>query len=325
MAERKLWPALTVRATRLGPVPDADLISAVIDDHSPTAIQDLTDHPLPPGGLWDPTSPPPREAPDPPLHWRIFFSSAADRDRAAAALRTARHELDISCDEVADDDWAARSQREISAVSAGPFVVAPPWDVPAPLPAGSTLVIIEPSRGFGTGHHASTRLCLRALGDIEVRGARVLDLGTGSGVLAMAASLRGARAVTAIDIDPDALEAARQSAALNPGVENVEWLVGDFRDQSRPLPGPWDVVLANLTGGMLRSAADRLRALSASGLLIASGFDSHERPDVQEALRMAVRAAYVEAGWIGLALSQPGAADSWRGARSSLRSGDASL
>lgn len=319
MGERKLWPALTVRATRIGPVPDADLVSAVIDDHSPTAIQDLTDHPLPPGGLWDPPSLPPVETRDPSLHWRIFFSSAADRDRAADALRTAPPGFEITCEEIADDDWAACSQREISAVSAGPFIVAPPWNVPASVPAGSTLVIIEPSRGFGTGHHPSTRLCLRALGNIDVCGARVLDLGTGSGVLAMAASLRGARAVTAIDIDPDAIEAARQSAALNPGAKNVEWLVGDFRDQSSPLVGPWDVVLANLTGGMLRSSADRLRALSAAGLLIASGFDEHERPDVEDALPMAVRAAYAENGWIGLALSQPGAADSWRGAGSSPR------
>lgn len=319
MGERKLWPALTVRATRIGPVPDADLVSAVIDDHSPTAIQDLTDHPLPRGGLWDPTSPPPGKPADRSLHWRIFFSSAADRDRAANALRSALHGLETSCEEVADDDWAARSQREISAVSAGPFIVAPPWDVPAPVPVGSTLVIIEPSRGFGTGHHASTRLCLRALGNSDVRGARVVDLGTGSGVLAMAASLRGARAVTAIDIDPDAIDAARQSKALNPGVGNVEWLVGDFRDPSSPLVGPWEVVLANLTGAMLRSSADRVRALSGAGLLIASGFDEHERPDVEDALRMAVRATYTEDGWIGLALSQPDAADSWRGAGSSPR------
>jgi ribosomal protein L11 methyltransferase len=181
---------------------------------------------------------------------------------------------------------------------------------------GSTLVIIVPSRGFGTGHHASTRLCLRALGDIDVCDARVLDVGSGSGVLAMAASLRGARAVTAIDVDADAIGAARQSAALNPAVQNVDWLVGDFRDQRPPLLGPWDVVLANLTGGMLRSSADRLRALTASGLLIASGFDEHERSEVENALRMAVRAAYDEEGWIGLALSQPAAADSSRGARS---------
>ena len=319
MAERKLWPALTVRATLDTPAAAADLVSALIDDHSPTAIQDLTEHPLPPGGLWDPTSPPPIETSETWLEWRIFFASAADRDQAAAALRSAPFALDVICDDVSDDDWAARSQREIAAIRAGPFIVAPPWDVPSPLTAGSTLVIIEPSRGFGTGHHASTRLCLRALGDTDVRGARVLDLGTGSGVLAIAASLRGAHAVTAIDVDADAIEAARQSAALNFAIENVEWLVGDFRDRSSPLIGSWDVVLANLTGGMLRSSVDRLRALSASGVLIASGFDEHERADVENALQMAVRAAYDEDGWIGLALTRPGAADSWRGARSTPR------
>ena len=319
MAERKLWPALTVRATLDTAAPVADLVSALIDDHSPTAIQELTEHPLPAGGLWDPTSPPPIETSERSLEWRIFFASAADRDRAAAALRAAPFALDVISDDVPDDDWAARSQQEISAVRAGPFIVAPPWDVPSQLTAGSTLIIIEPSRGFGTGHHASTRLCLRALGDIDVRGAHVLDLGTGSGVLAIAASLRGAQAVTAIDVDADAIEAAQQSATLNPAIENVKWLVGDFRERSSPLIGPWDVVLANLTGGMLRSSADRLRALSTSGVLIASGFDEHERPDVEHALHMAVRAAYCEDGWMGLSLTRPGAADSWRDARSTPR------
>lgn len=232
-------------------------------------------------------------------------------------LRAAYRALEVTSEEVPDEDWAARSQRQLSAIAVGPFVIAPPWDAPSPALADSTLVIIEPSRGFGTGHHASTRLCLRALGEANVRGARVLDLGTGSGVLALAASLRGARMVTAIDNDPDAIEAARQSAALNPTVTNVEWLVGDFRDRRSSLVNEsWDFVLANLTGGMLRSSADRLRELTGSGVLIASGFDEHERSPVEDALQMRTRAALAEDGWVGLVLSQLVSADSSRGAGS---------
>lgn len=327
MAERKLWPALTVRAaddapgesTRPAGV-EADLVSATVDDYSPTAILDLTEPPLPPDGLWDPTLPRSSQPAPATLNWRIFFSSAADRDRAAAALRTAHRALEVVPEDVPDEDWAARSQRQLSAIEVGPFVIAPPWDAAPATPVDSTIIIIEPSRGFGTGHHASTRLCLRALAETDVRGARVLDLGTGSGVLALAASLRGARAVTAIDVDSDAIEAARHSAALNPTVKNVDWVVGDFRDRHSPLLGEsWDVVLANLTGGMLQSSAERLRQLTASGVLITSGFDQDERTQVEYALQMTTRAAFAEDGWIGLVLSRPAAADSWRGADSTPR------
>ena len=306
MGECKLWPALLIRSgsnVEGGTShPPADLVSATLDDFSPLAVQDLADIPLPPGGLWDPTLPPLPEPPSTPLQWRVFFGSPFDRDAAAVAIKTAYPSFRLDTEEVADDDWAARSQRALTAVSAGTFVVAPPWDMPSQPAPGTTIIVIEPSRGFGTGHHASTRLCLRALSNTDVRDRRVLDLGTGSGVLAMAAALTGARQVTAVDIDPDAIEAARESAALNDGVQNIKWLVGDFRDESwPPLAGVWDVVLANLTGGMLVSSARRLRGLVGStGTLIASGFDLNERPRVEEALQIAIRDALTEDGWVGL-------------------------
>jgi ribosomal protein L11 methyltransferase len=169
---------------------------------------------------------------------------------------------------------------------------------------GSTLVIIEPARGFGTGHHASTRLCLRALSQVDVRERRVLDLGTGSGVLAIAASLRGARDVVAVDVDPDAIDAARMSQALNPEASSIEWVVGDFRAPGQPrLEGPWNLVLANLTGGMLISSAPCLRELVGQGRLIVSGFDERERADVEAALELGVGTTFVEDGWVGMLLT----------------------
>ena len=280
-----------------------DAVAAFLDDYAPIAIQDMTTLPLPPGGLWDPTFPPPPEPPPAPLEWRVFFSAADERDTAMRAIVDAFTMLHVTREDVSDEDWAARSQRELTAVRAGRFIVAPPWDVPKPTDA--TVIVIEPSRGFGTGHHASTRLCLRALSEVDVRTKRVLDLGTGSGVLAMAAFVSGARTVVAVDIDQDAIDSARQSAEFNARVGNIHWLVGDFRDRGWDAlsGGPFDVVLANLTGGMLTSSAARIRELVArDGRLICSGFDEDEEPRVTEALALAPCARFVEERWVGLTL-----------------------
>ena len=301
MADEKTWPALVLRSEDVLGADVEDRLAAWLDDFGPSAIQDLTALPLPPGGLWDPTFPPPPDPPPAPLHWRVFFAEARGRDAAANAVRQAFPQLHVSAEDVPDEDWAARSQRALTAVRAGRFVVAPPWDVPRG--SDATVIIIEPSRGFGTGHHASTRLCLRALSELDVRGKRVLDLGTGSGVLAMAAEMSGAKTVIAVDIDPDAIDSARASARLNPHVGTIHWLVGDFRDRGWDVlsGGPFDVVLANLTGGMLISSAPRIRELIAhDGLLICSGFDDDEAPLVERALSLTRRAHLTEESCVGL-------------------------
>jgi ribosomal protein L11 methyltransferase len=304
LADGRVWPALVVRAAVTDPVSD-ERVAALVDGFAPIAIEELTPLPLPPGGLWDPTFPPPPDPPPAPLHWRVFFDTAADRDRAATTLQMEHPTLELTPEDVADEDWAARSQRSLTAVTAGLFVVAPPWDIPE-VSDRQTLLVIEPSRGFGTGHHQSTRLCLRALSDVDLHGTRVLDLGTGSGVLALAASLRGAAHVLALDVDDDAIESARESHRLNPAASGIEWLVADFRQAGQAqIDRAWQVVLANLTGGMLRSSAERLRELvSPGGLLIVSGFDEQERPDVQAALQLEEREALIEDSWVGLVLRQ---------------------
>ena len=319
MADEKRWPALILRSREvLGPDAE-DRIAALLDDFGPAAIQELTELPLPPGGLWDPTYPPPPEPPATPLEWRVFFTTGDGRDAARQALEAAFPDLELSTDEVPDEDWAGRSQRALTAIRAGRFIVAPPWDLPAQTDA--TVIIIEPSRGFGTGHHASTRLCLRALSEIDVRGRRVLDLGTGSGVLAMAAFVSGARDVVAMDIDQDAIDSARESAALNRRVAGIHWLVGDFRERGWDVlaGGPFDVLLANLTGGMLIASAGRIRELlQRDGVLICSGFDQDEQARVEEALGVSKHAEFVEDRWVGLILR--GAAGSSGGADSTPRS-----
>lgn len=306
MAEPRQWPALTLRAARVLTPFEEEALAALLDDYRPIAVQDLAELPLPPGGLWDPSFPPPPEPPPAPLQWRVFFDQPADRDAADAAVRAFDAHLAVAREDVADDNWAARSQQALTAVRAGRFVVAPPWDVPAD--TDGVVLIIEPSRGFGTGHHASTRLCLRLLSATPLDGRSVLDLGTGSGVLAMAAHRSGAREVVAVDIDPDAIEAARESAALTDGMDAITWLVGDFRDRAWPAlaGGPWQIVIANLTGGMLIASAPRLRELVADeGVLIVSGFDTSEADAVIAALALPRQAWLIEDSWVGAVLQRP--------------------
>jgi ribosomal protein L11 methyltransferase len=303
--EGREWPALVIEAPALDDPPDAEeLVAAALDDFSPQAIEDLAERPLPPGGLWDPTFPPIPEPPPTPLRWRVFFSTPATRDAAARMLAERWPSLQLDPVDVPDEDWAARSQQSLTAVTAGRFIVAPPWDLPATGDAGgdTVVIVIEPSMGFGTGHHPTTRLCLRLLSDLDVSGRRVLDIGTGSGVLTMGAALRGAADVLALDVDQDAIDAAQVSAALNEPPPVVRFQVGDFRTEP---PAPADLVMANLTGGMLRTTAAALTKLKGpGGTLIISGFDESEEADVRAAFTsLGVVERLEEASWVALRLS----------------------
>ena len=295
---RKIWPALVLRSHQIDD--SEDLLSAILTDFNPVAIQDLAQRPLPPGGLWDPTYPPIPDPPPTPLHWNVCFNDASERERAAAAIHEAIPHLTIEPVDLPDEDWAARSQQSLTAVHAGAFIVAPPWDVPAD-PGTATVIVIEPSMGFGTGHHATTRMCLRLLSEIDVTDQTVLDLGTGSGVLSMAAALMGARRVTGIDVDQDAINSAESSARLNTLPDTIEFQVCDFRHSP---PSPADIVLANLTGGMLTSSAVAIAALVRShGQLVLSGFDHTEADAVLAAFAsFTERQRLSEDNWVALLL-----------------------
>jgi len=279
-----------------------DIVSAVLTDFSPVAIQDLAERPLPPGGLWDPTYPPIPDPPPTPLHWNVCFSEGDERDRAGRAIALALPTLAIERVDLPDEDWAARSQQSLTAVRAGNFIVAPPWDLPA-ADVDATVIVIEPSMGFGTGHHATTRMCLRLLSGLDVVDATVIDLGTGSGVLSMAAALMGARSVIGIDIDQDAIDSAEASSRLNTLPDTITFTVADFRSDP---PKPADLVLANLTGGMLTSSGDAIAALvKKNGHLILSGFDHTEVDRVLASFAPFVeRERLSEDNWIALHLSR---------------------
>jgi ribosomal protein L11 methyltransferase len=233
---------------------------------------------------------------------RLFFHDTVERARALNELPSQFPGLAFTPVDIDDEDWAARSQANLKAVRVGNIVVAPPWDrtrgadgwtpgvdivdsgpmsTPGVHPS-TTQVVIEPSMGFGTGHHATTRLCLAALQQADVRGKSVIDVGTGSGVLAIAASLLGAAPVIALDDDEDAIQSARENLELNPDAR-VDLRVADLRTSA---PGIADVVLANLTGTLLvQAAAVLLTLLAPRGRMILSGLMASEEPEVTGAFR----------------------------------------
>jgi len=247
---------------------------------------------------------------------RVFFSCAAARDQAQSALAP---EFDVSPIDVSDEDWARRSQADLQPVTVGRLIVSPSPEPlapgrehltasPQPLAPPPSVIVITPSMGFGTGHHATTRLCLAALQTLDLTGRIVLDVGTGSGVLAIAADRLGAARALGIDHDPDAVQAARENLRVNPAAQRVTFTVDDFRGAALPSA---DVVTANLTGTLLvQSAGKLLGAVRNGGTLIVSGLMSGERDEVVRALASGAPNDRIvwereEDGWVGLAVKKP--------------------
>ena len=278
------WPALLVSG--VGIDAPADLVAAALLDFDVLAIVESGNG-----------------------TWHVHFTSGDRRDAARDALPRLFPTLSLQPIDIEDEDWAARSQASLTHVRVREVIVAPPWDIPDVKAQGSrhkaqgTTVVIQPSMGFGTGHHATTRLCLAALQDIDLHGRTVLDVGTGSGVLAIAASLLGASAVAGIDDDADAIQAARENAALNVNAR----VAFDLVDLRVARAAPADIVLANLTGALLASAASTLQSLTSTpGTLILSGLMTSEEPEVLTAFAsLNVIRRDQEDEWLCLTLRKP--------------------
>jgi ribosomal protein L11 methyltransferase len=279
----RTWPALdlTRRADgdAIGSSPSvADRLALVFDDVGVLAVDD-----------------------DTPGRWRVYLHDDAARQMARAALEAVFGPvLGIEPVDVPDEGWAVKVQQALGPVRVGRVVVSPPWDTGGPAAAGADVsVVIEPSMGFGTGHHQSTRLCLELLQALPLEGRHVLDVGTGSGVLAIAAAKLGAAGVTAIDHDEDAVRAAVENAERNGA--GVSARVADLGASTMPAA---DVVLANLTAITLRRfRVELMRLVAESGVLVVSGFTHDQAPLVQESLAPLVVVTRVdEDDWVALAL-----------------------
>ena len=259
-------PALDVRFAADDPAL-RDRLSAALDDFEPSAIHE-NEH----GDVW-----------------RVFFRTPEQRDAARVRVTSELPLLLTSPIDVADEDWARRSQADLRAIDVGGLIVA------------RVLIDVSPSMGFGTGHHATTRLCLRLMQRLDLRGARAVDVGTGSGVLALAAWKLGASDVVAVDNDPDALENARVNIARN-GAGGAIDIVPETLERLRLERA--DVVVANLTAAALvRHAASLESLLRPNGVLVISGFAPDDVLEVCGAFRREVTDALHEDEWTALTLA----------------------
>lgn len=224
-------------------------------------------------------------------------------DQLAAQTGVARPQVAVA--EVTDDGWAENWKQHFPGLAVGTrLFIHPPW-IDA-VPAGRLGIVLDPGMAFGTGHHASTRGCLEllepALADRPA--ARVLDLGCGSGILAIAARQLGARAAVAIDIDADAVAIARENAAVNGVTTGLT-----FGEELDAVPGVFEVVLANLFARQLVEFAPTIAArLSPGGMAIGAGILAVEADAVRAAWSAAGLLAageWSDEGWVALAYRRP--------------------
>jgi ribosomal protein L11 methyltransferase len=223
--------------------------------------------------------------------------------REALQASVGRALLAVSASEIADD-WESRWRTFHHPVEiAGRLNVRPPWCAPAG-DEGLIDIVVEPGQAFGTGSHATTRMCLELLVALSPdaggpAGGALLDLGCGSGVLAIAAAKLGFSPVSAVDHEPESVEATRANAVANE-VE-VECALLDLRSDELP-PAP--LIVANLLAPLLYELADRLPA--APALLIASGLLREQADDVAAAFArrhgMRERCRRLDGDWSALLL-----------------------
>jgi ribosomal protein L11 methyltransferase len=161
-----------------------------------------------------------------------------------------------------DRDWQAEWKATIQPVRAGRIVVVPSWLADDhPTVAGDVTLVLDPGRAFGSGHHATTTLCLELLDELDLDGRTVADIGCGTGILGIAAARRGAE-VVAVDLDPEAVTVTRENAARN----GVELTVTTGSVDS--LAGPVEVVVANLVTDVVVALAEPLVAATTDRLIV---------------------------------------------------------
>lgn len=188
--------------------------------------------------------------------------------------------LEVTTREVDDEDWVNVWRKYYKPIHMGRIVVVPNWIKYQPK-EGETPIFIDSGMAFGTGEHETTRLCLELLGELEVADKDVLDIGTGSGILGIAAAALGAKSVFMSDLDIVAVESANKNLALNTVKSDVAIKQCDLLSEA-DISG--DIVLANITADILiRLSKDIKEHMRPSGYLIISGIIHMRADDVRGA------------------------------------------
>lgn len=222
------------------------------------------------------------------VSWRIdaFCHDEESAQACVAIIESEGDGLSASHEKLDDKDWVAESLKGLPAVEAGPYYVAGAHELTR-LEGGRIPVWIEAGPAFGTGHHGTTKGCLEALADVAKKRklGKVLDIGTGSAVLAIAAMKSGASMAVASDIDPESIRIAKINADNNKMGRNLHLLVATgannafIRNQ-----GKYDTVMANILARPLVSlSSDITKLTKPGGYIILSGLLTHQEPQVKAA------------------------------------------
>ena len=235
------------------------------------------------------------------------YTALARTRVALSALKQERPELApllLTMENVADADWENNWKAFYKPMEIGErLIVIPDWEEAEP--GGRVALRLNPGLIFGTGSHATTRLCLEALERIVAPGTRVLDLGCGSGILSIAALLLGAESAFGCDIDEKAVDVAYENAALN-GIGRDRYTVraGDVLGDAglqREMGGDYDLVVANIVADVIIALAPAVpRLLKAGGLFLCSGIIDSRAEEVRRRLEAAgftVLEANSDQGW----------------------------
>lgn len=211
----------------------------------------------------------------------------------------AASERELTIRFVAEEDWANAWKQYFKPQRIGKhIIIKPSWEGFSPAP-GDLVIEMDPGMAFGTGLHATTRLCLRALEEFVVPGSTVADVGTGSGILAIAAVLLGGASAVATDVDPLAVRISNENIVRN-------GLVGRVRAQVADLPPveEFDIVVANILPDVILAMADELVAATKhGGLLIVSGIIEGRAEEVRAGLMergLTLLATQTEAEWVAI-------------------------
>lgn len=276
---------------------------------------------------------------------QAYYAEASKAKKVAEGVRSLLDELaaypidtgpgEIDIREVREDQWAGNWKKYFKSVRISDrLVIKPTWE-PLEAEPGDIVLEIDPGMAFGTGTHATTALCLRALEKTIEPGMRVIDVGTGSGILAIAAVKLGASRVLALDLDPVAVSSARDNIALGGLADRIEVRESDLLQvlqtnapddrladvgpdvdlKVNPDAGPSafrlpaDLIVANLLAGIvLGFVGDAYDALAAGGRFITSGIITRKSQAVQDALEQAgfrIVAVDTEEDWVAITAQKP--------------------
>ena len=208
---------------------------------------------------------------------------------------------------IREEDWADSWKQYYKPIHTGKrLVIVPVWETYDPEP-GEVTVLMDPGMAFGTGTHETTRLCAGFVEEYTTPGCSVLDVGCGSGILAIAAARLGAGECFACDIDPVAVRVAKENAALN-DTPHVTCAVSDLLKQAPKREGGYDLVVANIVADIiLRLSPDVGAYMAENGTLVVSGIIAERAEEVLSQLRkdgFKTVGEHFENGWYAAALKK---------------------